>query len=72
MKSDKGIAMYHRITQENRLFNFLGGLDRKFDAIRREILRLNPLPSVESGHAVVWKGAARLRILTPAASEGGD
>ena len=50
MKSDKDITSYNKITQENRLFNFLGGLDSKFDAIRRDILRLETLPSVESAY----------------------
>ena len=34
MKCDVDLSKYNLITQENRLFNFLGGLDSKFDAIR--------------------------------------
>ena len=72
MKSDEDITTYNIITQENRLFNFLGGLDGKFDAIRREILRLETLPSVESAYTTVRKETAKLQILTSAAEDGVD
>ena len=69
METEKDIATYNQIVQENRLFNFLGELDVKYDAIRRDILRLDPLPSVEAGYAAVRKEAARLRILTGSSDE---
>ena len=69
METEKDIATYNQIVQENRLFNFLGGLDVKYNAIRCEILRLDPLPSVEAGYAVVRKEAAQLRILTGSSDE---
>ena len=72
MKCDADLAEYNWITQENRLFNFLGGLDRRFDAVRREILRLDPLPSMEVGYAAVRKEAAMFWILALGSSDGGD
>ena len=63
MELDKDRTEYNRITEENRLFNFLSGLNSQFDAIRREILRLERLPTVGEGYAAVRKEAARLRIL---------
>jgi len=63
MELDKDRTEYNRITEENRLFNFLSGLNSQFDAIRCEILRLERLPTVDEGYAAVRKEAARLRIL---------
>ncbi|KAH6764564.1 hypothetical protein C2S51_015813 [Perilla frutescens var. frutescens] len=34
MKSDEDITIYNQITQENMLFNFLGRLDTRYEAIR--------------------------------------
>jgi len=70
MKCDGDRAEHNRITEENRLFNFLSGLNSQFDAVRREILRMDPLPTVESGYSAVRKEAGRLRIL--AGSSEGD
>ncbi|KAH6760951.1 hypothetical protein C2S51_017900 [Perilla frutescens var. frutescens] len=69
MKHDDDISAYNRIVQEHRLFDFLGGLDKRYDAARREVLHLEPLPSVESAYATIRKEAARIRILRSATSE---
>ncbi|CAA0831808.1 Unknown protein [Striga hermonthica] len=68
MKLEADIAEYNRITQEQRLFNFLAGLDGKFEMIRREILRREPLPSAESAYGEIRQEAARDAILHPTTS----
>ncbi|KAH6817843.1 hypothetical protein C2S51_001446 [Perilla frutescens var. frutescens] len=72
MKHDEDITAYNQIVQEHRLFDFLGGLDRRYDGARREILRSDPLPSVESAYATIRKEAARIRIMRSATSETAD
>nr|GEW48204.1 hypothetical protein [Tanacetum cinerariifolium] len=44
-------------------FKFLNGLDRKFKPIKREILRVDPLPTAEAAYAMVRKEAAHQIIL---------
>nr|GFA53842.1 hypothetical protein [Tanacetum cinerariifolium] len=41
----------------------LNGLDRKFEPIKREILRVDPLPTAEAAYAMVLKEAAHQIIL---------
>nr|GEV04062.1 ribonuclease H-like domain-containing protein [Tanacetum cinerariifolium] len=42
---------------------FLNGLDPKFEPIKREILRVDPLPTAEAAYATVRKEAAHQIIL---------
>nr|GEY03054.1 ribonuclease H-like domain-containing protein [Tanacetum cinerariifolium] len=44
-------------------FKFLNGLDRKFEPIKREILRVDPLPTAEAVYAMVRKEAAHQIML---------
>nr|GEX61280.1 putative ribonuclease H-like domain-containing protein [Tanacetum cinerariifolium] len=44
-------------------FKFLNGLDQKFEPIKREILRVDPLPTAEAAYAMVRKEAAHQIIL---------
>ncbi|GJR82121.1 hypothetical protein Tco_0152906 [Tanacetum coccineum] len=48
---------------DQNLFQFLNGLDRKFKPIKREILRVDPLPTTEAAYANVRKEAAHQNIL---------
>ncbi|KAF5781204.1 putative RNA-directed DNA polymerase [Helianthus annuus] len=63
MKCPEDIRTYLRIRSEQKLFQFLNALDRKYDPIKREILRLDPLPSAEAAYATVRKEAAHQNIL---------
>lgn len=64
------IKTYFRVRSEQKLFQFLHGLDRKFDPIKREILRLDTLPSVETAYAIVRKEAAHQSILGTNETQG--
>nr|XP_043627869.1 uncharacterized protein LOC122599424 [Erigeron canadensis] len=63
MTCAEDIKTYSRVRSEQKLFQFLHGLDRKFDPIKREILRLDTLPSAETAYATVRKEAAHQSIL---------
>ncbi|KAJ0939340.1 hypothetical protein HanRHA438_Chr02g0059991 [Helianthus annuus] len=56
------ITAYNKIRSENKLFQFLNALDRKYDPIKREILRWDPLPSAEAAYAAVRKETAHQNI----------
>ncbi|PWA87275.1 ribonuclease H-like domain-containing protein [Artemisia annua] len=69
MSCAEDIKKYSKVRSEQKLFQFLHGLDRKFDPIKREILRLDPLPSAETAYATVRKEAAHQSILGATNSE---
>ncbi|XP_078166297.1 uncharacterized protein LOC144560951 [Carex rostrata] len=58
------IANRNQEVQEERLYIFLGGLDRHLDNIRAEILRYQPLPTVEEAFAKVRREDVRQSIMT--------
>nr|GEZ31089.1 putative Gag-polypeptide of LTR copia-type [Tanacetum cinerariifolium] len=57
------IAAYNKIRSENKLFQFLNALDRKYDPIKREILRWDHLPTAEAAYTAVRKETAHQNIL---------
>ncbi|KAJ9542006.1 hypothetical protein OSB04_028512 [Centaurea solstitialis] len=63
MKCPEDIKTYSRLRSEQKLFQFLNALDHKYESIKREILRLEPLPSAEAAYATVCKEAAHQNIL---------
>nr|GEV85925.1 hypothetical protein [Tanacetum cinerariifolium] len=63
MKCKEDIQTYTKIRSEQKLFRFLNGLDRKFEPVKREILRVDPLPTAEAAYATVRKEAAHQIIL---------
>nr|GEW18756.1 hypothetical protein [Tanacetum cinerariifolium] len=69
MKCAEDIKTYSEVRSEQKLFQFLHGLDRKFDPIKREILRLETLPSAETAYATVRKEAAHQNILGATSNE---
>ena len=63
------IKVYAKVRSKQKLFQFLHGLDRRFDPIKREILRLDPLPTAETAYATVRKEAAHQSILGATTTE---
>ncbi|XP_076935312.1 uncharacterized protein LOC143601914 [Bidens hawaiensis] len=57
------ITTYNKIRSEQKLLQFLNALDCKYDPIKREILRWDPLPSAEAAYAAVRKETAHQTIL---------
>jgi len=68
MKCSDDIATFNKIKQEQRLYQFLIGIDEKFEVIRRDLLMQEKTPSVESAYAAIRREAARLQILKPTTS----
>ncbi|XP_076933537.1 uncharacterized protein LOC143599475 [Bidens hawaiensis] len=62
MTCSTDIATYNKVRSENKLFQFLNALDRKYDPIKREILWWDPLPSAEAAYAAVRKETAHQNI----------
>nr|GEY63150.1 hypothetical protein [Tanacetum cinerariifolium] len=63
MKCKEDIQTYTKIRSKQKLFQFLNRLDRKFEPIKREILWVDPLPTIEAAYAMVRKEAAHQIIL---------
>ncbi|XP_071727354.1 uncharacterized protein [Rutidosis leptorrhynchoides] len=63
MKCSTEIVTYNRIRAEQKLFQFLNALDSKHDTIKRELLRLEPLPTTKESYATVRKEIAHQLIL---------
>jgi len=68
MKCSDDIATFNKIKQEQRLYQFLTGIDENFEVIRRDLLMQEKTTSVESTYVVVRREAARLQILKPTTS----
>nr|GEX08545.1 putative ribonuclease H-like domain-containing protein [Tanacetum cinerariifolium] len=63
MKCPKDIKTYSKIKSEQKHFQFLNALDRRYEPIKREILWSEHLPSTEAAYAIVRKEAAHQNIL---------
>jgi len=61
-----------KLTQEQRLYQFLTGIDEKFEVIRRDLLMQEKTPSVEFAYVVVQREAVRLQILKPTTNSEGN
>jgi len=72
MKCSDDIATFNKIKQEQRLYQFLTGIDEKFEVIRRDLLMQEKIPSVEFAYVVVRKEAARLQIIKPTTNSEGN
>ncbi|XP_071695902.1 uncharacterized protein [Rutidosis leptorrhynchoides] len=62
MEHPNDIIKYNNIRSEQKLFQFLNALDQKHDNIKRELLRIEPLPSVEAAYAAIRKENAHQTI----------
>jgi len=58
MKCSNDIATFNKIKQEQRLYQFLTGIDEKFEVFKRDLLMQEKTPSIESAYATVRREAA--------------
>ncbi|XP_042012321.1 uncharacterized protein LOC121760762 [Salvia splendens] len=63
MKYAKDINIYHTEKQEQRLFQLLVALNSKYESIKKEILRTEPLPSAEAAYAILRREDVRSSVL---------
>ena len=68
MKDPEDISIYNQKIQEQWLYQLLTAIDDRFDMVKRDILKREPLPSVEAAYSAIRREAARLHILKPASS----
>ena len=59
MKDPDDITIYRKSIERTRVHVFLTGLDKSFDKLRQEILRREPLFSLEEYHSLVFREAIR-------------
>ncbi|XP_057775519.1 uncharacterized protein LOC130994494 [Salvia miltiorrhiza] len=64
--NEEGINKHRKLIGNCRLFQFLPGLDGRYDKLCRDILKKVPVTSVESAFSKVKREAARLQNLQPA------
>ncbi|XP_071713263.1 uncharacterized protein [Rutidosis leptorrhynchoides] len=64
MEHPNDIIKYNNIRAEQKLFQFLNALDHKHDNIKRELLRIEPLPTVEGAYAAIRKENAHQSIFS--------
>lgn len=73
MKETGDIQIYNKKIQEQRLYQLLIAIDDKLEPIKRDILKRDPLPSVETAYAAIRREIARLNILqTTSSSESSE
>ena len=64
------ITTYNKARAEQKLFQFLNAIDHKYDSIKREIMRGDPLPTPEGAYATIRKETAHQNILGRITEEG--
>ncbi|KAL3616064.1 hypothetical protein CASFOL_040358 [Castilleja foliolosa] len=67
METPNDMMKYNEKTQAFRLYQFLHGVDVKFDAVKRDLLKDIPLPSIETAYSALRREAARIIIINPPA-----
>ena len=63
MKDPNEIIIYNQLIQQNRLYQFLAGIDDTFDKDRRDLLLQDPLPTVEEAYASIRREIMRCGIM---------
>ncbi|KAH6827593.1 hypothetical protein C2S53_020534 [Perilla frutescens var. hirtella] len=69
MKCPTDIDIYNRTIQTQRVYQFLMALEEGYEPVKKEILKWEPLPSVETAYVMVRRETARDRILRPVVTE---
>lgn len=63
MKYAEDIEIYNKEKQDQRVFQLLVALNSKYEVIKKEILRMEPLPSVDVAYAILRREDARSNVL---------
>ena len=59
MECENDIKIFQKSTERQRVYIFLGGLDDRFDQVRREVLRKDPPLGLQASFAYVRREADR-------------
>ncbi|KAJ4721162.1 hypothetical protein OWV82_008883 [Melia azedarach] len=52
-RNEEDFLQYRKIVENERVFDFLGGLNSEFDAVRGRILSMRPIPMVTEAYAEI-------------------
>ncbi|XP_021718356.1 uncharacterized protein LOC110686079 [Chenopodium quinoa] len=63
MKCSEDKTVYNRMAQQNRLYQFLAGLDEALDKDRRDLINSDPLPTIEVAYATIRREISRKEIM---------
>ena len=63
MKYPSDIIIYNQLIQQNQLYQFLAGINESFDKDRRDLLLLDPFPTVEEAYASIRREIMRRGIM---------
>ncbi|XP_057523601.1 uncharacterized protein LOC130803502 [Amaranthus tricolor] len=63
MKDPEDKVIYNQLTQKNRLYQFLAGVNETFDKERRDLLLQDPLPTAEEAYAFIRREIMRRGIM---------
>ncbi|KAH6764438.1 hypothetical protein C2S51_015687 [Perilla frutescens var. frutescens] len=62
MDCEKDVRTFNQIQSDTRLFQLLAGVSEKYEPERRDVLKMDPLPTVEAAYALLRRGAGRRGI----------
>lgn len=72
MKYPEDMEIHDNFIQEQRLFQFLIAIDSKYETTKREIVKMEPLPSVDQAYNLVKREETRNQVLHPEAGITAD
>ncbi|KAH6800641.1 hypothetical protein C2S52_001105 [Perilla frutescens var. hirtella] len=72
IECSKDIDRYNKIIQQQRLFQFFTALSNVYEPVKKDLLKKEPLPSVEFSYGMVRRETARDWILRPVVVDGED
>lgn len=71
MKYPEDIELHEQFIQELRLYQFLTAIDSKYETTKREIVKMEPLPSVDQAYNLVQREETRSQVLQPGNTNNG-
>ena len=72
MTCSQEITTFNNFIQRQRLYRFLTGINENLDKERRNLLHMDPLPTVDVAYATIRREISRRRIMTGVSSLGLD
>ncbi|XP_057526492.1 uncharacterized protein LOC130805723 [Amaranthus tricolor] len=72
MTCPQDITAFNNFIQRQRLYQFLTGINEDLDKERRDLLHMDPLPTVEVAYATIRREISRRKIMTGVSSPGID
>uniref|UniRef100_A0A3Q7F038 GAG-pre-integrase domain-containing protein n=1 Tax=Solanum lycopersicum TaxID=4081 RepID=A0A3Q7F038_SOLLC len=64
MKCAEDITLFNSFIQRQRLYQFLAGVNDSLDKEKRDILNLDPLPTIDAAYATIRREISRRGIMT--------